>query len=193
VLDWPNYNLHPAVWPTSFMISLIYARSQNHCIGHEGQLPWHLPDDFAHFEKTTMGNPIIMGRKTYEDHESLLPGRRNIVISSQLEYKTAAGVELAHSLEEAIARAQTESEDVFVIGGVSFYIAAMPMADCVFETVVAADLAGDTFLPNFNFADWHTQLLQDHPVDARHEFAFKAYRHQRQHSIDKPQGPATAH
>ncbi|MEH6582464.1 MAG: dihydrofolate reductase [Halioglobus sp.] len=164
------------------MISLIYARSQNHCIGRNGQLPWNLPDDFAHFEKMTMGYPIIMGRKTYEDHKSLLQGRRNIVISAQVGYKTVEGVELARSLNEAITLARTESEQVFIIGGVSFFTAALPVADCVFETVVAAKITGDTILPSFDFSDWDTVLLQDHPADARHEFAFKIYRHQRRQS-----------
>ncbi|MEH6593380.1 MAG: dihydrofolate reductase [Halioglobus sp.] len=167
------------------MISLIYARSQNHCIGRNGGLPWNLPDDFAHFENTTMGQAIIMGRKTYEDHKSLLRGRRNIVISAQADYKTVQGVELAHSLDLAIALAKTENEQVFIIGGVSFFTAAMPIADRVFETVVAAKITGDTVLPSFNFSDWDTLLLQDHPADAQHEFAFKIYRHQRNQS---PQG-----
>jgi dihydrofolate reductase len=67
------------------MISLIYARSLNHCIGNKGQIPWHLPDEFTHIENTTMGKLVIMGRKPYEDHASALPGCLNIVISKQGE------------------------------------------------------------------------------------------------------------
>ena len=63
------------------MLSLIYARSENRCIGKDGRIPWRLPDEFKHFKTTTMGKPIIMGRKTYEDHDSALPGRLNIVVT----------------------------------------------------------------------------------------------------------------
>ena len=99
-------------------VSLIYARSENHCIGDAGRIPWRLPDDFAHFKRTTMGKPILMGRKTYEDHESALPGRLNVVITRQADYQPAEGVVVAGSLEDAIELAERESDEVFVIGGV---------------------------------------------------------------------------
>ena len=161
------------------MISLIYARSLDHCIGDRGIIPWHLPDDFAHFENTTSGKPIIMGRKTYEDHNSALPDRLNIVISSQDDYQTAPGVVLMHSLHEALTYTQQQSKDVFVIGGVSFFNAALPLATVVYETIVDATIAGDTILPDYDFSDWASTLLQDHPIDEDHQFAFKIYRHQR--------------
>ena len=104
------------------MISLIYARSMDHCIGKNGRVPWHLPEEFAHFENTTMGKPVIMGRKTYEDHESVLRGRTNIVISTQAGYKAVAGVKLVRSFDEAVTLAQSESEHFFVILGSSVRI-----------------------------------------------------------------------
>ena len=161
------------------MISLIFARSLNRCIGDNGEVPWRLPDDYSHFENTTMGNPIIMGRKTYEDHESVLPGRLNIVISAQQNYQTVDGVILVHSLHEAIVLAQAASEDIFIIGGVNFLTAALPITSVVYETIVEAEIAGDTVLPALDFSDWDTELLQAHPIDERHKFAFKVYRHSR--------------
>ncbi len=161
------------------MISLIFALSLNRCIGNDGDIPWRLPDEFSHFENTTRGKPIIMGRKTYEDHKSLLPGRLNIVISTQQNYRTVDGVALVHSLEEAIALAQAVCEDIFIIGGVSFFVAALPFASVVYETIVEAEVAGDTVLPAMDFGAWDSELLQAHPVDARHKFAFKVYRHSR--------------
>ena len=161
------------------MISLIYARSLDHCIGDRGMIPWHLPDDFAHFENTTSGKPIIMGRKTYEDHQSALPDRLNIVISSQEDYQTAPGIVLMHSLQDALAHAQKQSQEVFIIVGVSFFNAALPRAAVVYETIVNANIAGDTILPDYDFSDWASILLQDHPVDELHQFAFKIYRHER--------------
>ncbi|NBC10803.1 MAG: hypothetical protein GVY24_03590, partial [Planctomycetes bacterium] len=83
-------------------LSLIYARSENHCIGKAGRIPWRLPDDFKHFKRTTMGKPIIMGRRTYEDHESALPGRLNVVITRQPDYRAAEGVVVVDSLDAAL-------------------------------------------------------------------------------------------
>lgn len=161
------------------MISLIYARSLNHCIGAEGRIPWRLPDDFAHFKQTTMGKPIIMGRKTYEDHSSALPGRLNIVVSRQTDYEAAEGVEVVQTLEQAIGRAYQDSEEIFVIGGVQFFEAAWPKAELVYETVVDVQIDGDAVLPVFDYSQWETELMQSHPVDDRHAYAFKVYKHRR--------------
>lgn len=161
------------------MISLIYARSLNHCIGNKGAIPWHLPDEFAHFKNTTLGKPVIMGRKSYEDHKSLLPGRLNIVISRQQDYRAVEGVEVVQSLTQAISLASGHSEEIFIIGGVAMFIAAFPNATVVHETIVQTEIAGDTFLPEFDFGDWITELLQEHPADSRHAYPFKVYRHSR--------------
>ena len=160
-------------------VSLIYARSLNHCIGQAGRIPWHLPDEFAHFKKTTLGKPIIMGRKTYEDHESALPGRRNIVISRQANFKPVEGIEVAHSLEAAIDMAYESCDEIFVIGGVHFFIAAMPLASCVYETVIQADIDGEALLPDFDFSDWNSELIAEHDIDERHAYAYKVYCHTR--------------
>jgi dihydrofolate reductase len=160
-------------------VSLIYARSLDHCIGKDGRIPWHLPDEFGHFKKTTLGKPIIMGRKTYEDHESALPGRRNIVISRQPDYKLVPGIELAASLDDAIALAHENSDEVFVIGGVYFFVEALPQANCVYETIIQANIDGEALLPEFDFSDWQTTLIGEHEVDERHAYAYKIYCHQR--------------
>lgn len=162
---------------STMSLSLIYARSENHCIGANGAIPWRLPDDFAHFKKTTMGKPILMGRKTYEDHESALPGRLNIVISRQADYQTVEGVVLCADLDSAKALAHQDNEDIFVIGGVSFFVEALASADYVYETVVHATIDGDAFLPAFDFSGWKTEQLQEHPADARHAHAFSVYKH----------------
>lgn len=160
-------------------ISLIYARSQNRCIGKAGRIPWRLPDDFAHFKRTTMGKPIIMGRKTYEDHDSALPGRLNIVITSRTNYPVADGVVVCDSLDAALERADRENDEVFIIGGVGPFAAAFSRADRVYETIVHADVPGDAFLPDFDFTGWSTTVMQEHPADERHKFAFTVLRHER--------------
>ena len=164
-------------------LSLIYARSLNRCIGKEGGIPWHLPDEFGHFKKTTLGKPIIMGRKTYEDHKSALPGRRNIVISRQPDYSVVEGIELANSLESAIAMATETSDEIFVIGGVHFFVEAMPLASHIYETVVQAEIDGEAKLPAFDLSGWETTLIGEHGIDDRHAYAYKMYQHRRLASI----------
>ena len=161
------------------VISLIYARSENRCIGKAGRIPWRLPDDFAHFKRTTMGKPIIMGRRTYEDHQSALPGRLNIVITSRENYDVAQGVVVAHSLDAAITLAGRENDEAFVIGGVGPFEEAFPRCTRVYETIVHAHIDGDAYLPDFDFTDWTTATLEEHPADARHVHPFTILRHDR--------------
>lgn len=161
------------------MLSLIYARSENRCIGKDGRIPWRLPDEFKHFKSTTMGKPIIMGRKTYEDHDSALPGRLNIVVTRNADYRPAEGVVVCGSLEDAIERGQAESEEVFVIGGVGLFEQALPLADRVYETVVHTSIDGDTFLPDFDFTAWAQTALQHHGADDRHAYGFTVFRFDR--------------
>lgn len=165
-------------------LSLIYARSRNHCIGKSGQIPWRLPADFAHFKQTTMGKPIIMGRKTYEDHESALPGRLNIVVTGQRDYRAAPGIVLAHSLRQALEIGWQENPEIFVIGGVQFFVEALPRADIVYETVVDTEIeiedGVDAVLPAFDFSGWLSERLYSQQVDERHAHAFEVYRHRRE-------------
>jgi dihydrofolate reductase len=120
-----------------------------------------------------------MGRRTYEDHEAALPGCLNIVVSTQPGYQTAKGVELVHSLPDAIELANGISDEIFVIGGVGIFTSALSSAKTVYETVVDSAFLGDTVLPNFDFSDWNTELLQNQPIDKHHQLAIKLYRHQR--------------
>ncbi|WP_317931310.1 dihydrofolate reductase [Halioxenophilus sp. WMMB6] len=160
-------------------INVIFARSKNHCIGKEGSLPWHLPKEYAHFKRTTLGHPIIMGRKTYEDHNSVLPGRLNIVITRQADYQALPGIVLVATLEEAIEVAKKESDEIFIIGGVEFFTRGYAIADRVFETVVDVEVAGDAYLPPFDFSQWQTQVLLDSEPDERNALHFIAYEHTR--------------
>ena len=161
-------------------LCLIYARSENYCIGKAGKVPWHLPDEYAHFKRTTLGKPIIMGRKTYEDHESLLPGRMNLVVTQRSDYVAAPGVEVVPSFASALARASEVSEEVFVVGGAGLLATSFASANRVYETVVHTHVeAGDTFLPVFDFTGWRRTLLERHAVDERHAFAYTALSYER--------------
>ncbi len=167
---------HPTPNPQHPILAHIYARSENRVIGAHGKIPWRLPDDFKHFKQTTMGCPIIMGRKTYEDHESALPGRLNLVVTHDASYQAAAGVVVVTSLDEAIARAGQVSERAFIIGGVGLFVQTFDRVQSVYETVVHATIAGDAVLPVFDFTGWRCVVLQEHPADDRHAYAFTVRR-----------------
>ena len=157
------------------ILSLIYARSENRCIGRGGDLPWRLPDDFKHFKRTTMGHPIVMGRRTFEDHNTALPGRTNIVLTSRPDF-APKDVIVRRSLDEALAPYRDTDEEVFIAGGADVYGQAFSLADRVYETIVHAHVEGDTYLPAFDLAGWRRTLLEEHPADERHPHAFTILR-----------------
>ena len=158
-------------------LALIYARSDNYCIGAAGALPWHLPDEFAHFMATTTGAAIVMGRRSYEDHNSAIPGRLNIVLTRQDNYLLAEGVRRAKSLDHAIQVAAACCNRCFIVGGANLLAEALSRVDVVYESVVHADISGDTFVDHFDFSDWHSEVLLTHTADTTHAHGFTIYRH----------------
>ncbi len=136
-------------------IHLIYARARNGVIGKDGQMPWHLPEDLAHFKRTTMSHPVIMGRKTWDSLPARfrpLPGRTNIVVTRQSDWHEN-GATPAPDLREALQLCENSAE-VWVIGGAQIYAQALPLADTVVETVIDADFDGDAFAPPLG-NEWH--------------------------------------
>jgi dihydrofolate reductase len=129
-------------------LGLIYARARNGVIGNEGGLPWHLPEDLAHFKQLTMGSPVIMGRKTWDSLPARfrpLPGRANIVVTRQPGWQ-AEGASSAASLAEAIALC-ADAPAAWVIGGAEIFALALPMAHVAEVTEIDTDIAGDAFAP----------------------------------------------
>lgn len=128
-------------------LALIVALTRRHEIGRRGALPWHLPEDLAHFKRTTLGHAIVMGRKTYASIGRPLPKRHNLVVSgSPIE-----GVETFASLEAALARARALDPTPFVIGGARLYAAALPLATDLHLTWVDLPVDGaDTFFPTLD-------------------------------------------
>jgi dihydrofolate reductase len=146
-------------------LSLICAMAENRVIGRNNRLPWHLSEDLKYFKRSTMGSCILMGRKTWESIGRALPGRTNIVISSNPEYQ-AEGARVVHSLQQAIELAESialidGSEETFVIGGAGIYQAALPLADRFHLTRVHAAVDGDTFLADFDESEWQEIDRQD--------------------------------
>ena len=129
-------------------LHLIYARSRNNVIGKNGDLPWHLPEDLAHFKRTTLGQAVVMGRVTWESIPEKfrpLPGRRNVVVSRQADY-IATGATVVDSLHAALALFPAD-EVVWLIGGAQLYTQALPLAAQLVVTEIDADFEGDAFAP----------------------------------------------
>lgn len=143
-------------------LSLIVAMDEDRVIGHEGGMPWHLPADLKHFKRTTLGKPVIMGRRTYESIGRPLPDRRNIVLSRG--GFQAEGVETAGSLDEALEMTRDE-EEVMIIGGAGIFEQALPKADRIHLTRIHSRFEGDTYFPPFNHEDWDVIAVEDHEAD----------------------------
>ena len=133
-------------------ISMIVARSRNHVIGKDNQMPWKISADLQFFKKVTMGYPIIMGRKTWESIGRPLPGRRNVVVSRNTNY-SAIGAELVGSLDQALELLK-EFKRVFVIGGQQLFTQAFPQADELFITEIEIQVDGDTYFEIPDPNDW---------------------------------------
>ena len=132
-------------------LNLIFARARNGVIGKDNTLPWHLPEDLTHFKQTTLGQPVVMGRKTWESLPPKfrpLPGRTNIVVTRQTDWQ-AEGAVVAHSIEEALQQCPADAH-VWVIGGAEVYAQAMPLASRAVVTEIDADFEGDAFAPTFD-------------------------------------------
>ncbi|MGB2742618.1 MAG: type 3 dihydrofolate reductase [Cognaticolwellia sp.] len=147
------------------ILSMIVAHANNRVIGKNNDMPWHLPADLAYFKKTTLGKPIIMGRKTYESIGRPLPGRKNIVISRDSDYQ-AAGVEVANSVDAALALV-SDVEEVMVIGGGAIYQHCLAAAQRLYITHIDADIEGDTYFPEYNLDVWHKVASNIRPADEK--------------------------
>lgn len=137
-------------------LTIIAALTKNKVIGYQGTIPWFLPDDLNHFRDKTLGNTVIMGRKTWESLPARmrpLPGRNNIVVSRDPGY-VAAGATTTNDLYLAIELATHAHGDVFIIGGAQLYAQALPLATKMILTEIDYDYVGDTYFPTFDKADW---------------------------------------
>lgn len=159
---------------TNLMISLVAAVARNGVIGRGGKLPWRLRADLKRFRELTLGHTVITGRKT---HEAILarlghplPNRRTIILTRFPEFR-AEGVEIAHSWEE-VMRLMSRGEEVFVIGGAEIYRLSLPYAQRLYLTRIEADVAGDTFFPEWNPTEWRLVSAEPHPRDRENEYDY---------------------
>lgn len=158
-------------------LTIIAAISENRVIGRNNDLAWHLPDDLKRFKELTKGHHVIMGRKTFESVGCPLPGRTNIVVTTQKDYK-APGCIIVHTLKEAIQKAENDPQP-YVIGGGKIYEQALPISDTLELTQIHAEVEGDTYFPEVDTGKWQIVAKESHPADDQHEYAFDFLTYQR--------------
>jgi dihydrofolate reductase len=160
-------------------INLIWAQAHHRVIGKDGRMPWHLPADLAHFKRTTLGCPVIMGRKTWDSIPPKfrpLPGRANIVLTRQTDWHQD-GVQRSSNLREALSWCEQISPQpaaVWVIGGAQIYAQALPLADTVVVTEIDAEFAGDAFAPQLG-TEWREIQRESHPGTTALAYSFVTY------------------
>lgn len=152
--------------------SIIVAKTENHVIGQDDRLPWHLPQDLQNFKRVTMGHHVILGRKTFASLKTSLTGRELIVVTRSANYH-ATGCTTVHSIPEAFAVAEQSGEtEVFIAGGEKIYRATLALADKIYLTAIKARLNGDTFFPMLKPEVWKEVTRIHHPADAHHRYAY---------------------
>lgn len=161
-------------------IHLIYARAANGVIGKDNAMPWHLPEDLAHFKQLTQGCAVVMGRKTWDSLPARfrpLPGRTNIVVTRQADWRPAPAsdqVLRAASLEEALEQGQQISQDVWVMGGAQIYAQALPLAHTVEVTEIGRDYEGDAYAPTLD-PQWQEVSRSNHLAANGLPYSFVRY------------------
>jgi dihydrofolate reductase len=153
------------------MISFIVAMDSKSAIGKHNELPWHLPADLAFFKKVTMGNPIVMGRKTHESIGKALPGRENIVLTRDKGYESKDCI-IIHSPKEITDIENRLEEEIFVIGGAEIFREMFPFADRLYITTIEGDFGGDTFFPAFNQEEWVLVRKEKGPRDDKNPYDY---------------------
>jgi dihydrofolate reductase len=155
------------------VLAVIVAYAANRTIGRDNTLPWKLPADLAHFKRTTLGSPIIMGRKTWESLGRPLPGRQNIVVSRDPAYR-AEGAQVCASIDQALALC-ADSPCAYVIGGAQIYGQALARATRVIATELEAEVQGDTCFPPLPAAEWHETERSEAVEENGHRYRFVTY------------------
>ena len=143
-------------------LTLVAAYAEGRVIGDHGRIPWHLPDDFAHFKATTMGGVLVMGRLTYDSIGRPLPGRTTVVVTRDPSW-SADGVLVAHAVHEALTLARRQGTEVFVAGGTQLYEQTLPLATHQVLTEVHLSPEGDAHYPAFDRREWRETRREQGP------------------------------
>jgi dihydrofolate reductase len=149
------------------IISAIAAMAENWVIGRDNTLPWKLQDDLVRFRQTTMNHPIIMGRKTFESIGRILPGRRHLIVSRNVDYKVA-GAEVVSSLEQAVKLCEGKTDEAFIIGGAEIYRQSLPWIDRLYLTLIHQQIPGDAHFPPIHFRLSKGNVSSSFPLASSH-------------------------
>ena len=152
------------------MISMIWAMGRDNSLGLKNRMPWHLPADLAYFMKTTLGKPVIMGRKTFESLGKPLRGRENIVITRSSDFN-CEGCTIVDSIEKAIEFIR--EEEAFIIGGAEIYKAFLPLADKLYVTVIDEEFEADTYFPEIDYSQWKLVSTETGPRDEKNPYNYE--------------------
>jgi dihydrofolate reductase len=155
-------------------LSLIAAVAANGVIGSDNALPWRLPEDLKRFKALTLGHPVIMGRRTFESIGRPLPGRRNIVVTRNPDYR-AEGCETRNTLEAALVACQGGSDEIFVVGGAQIYAEALPLAQRLYLTEIRRTFEGDARFPDWDRTAWKETAREAHRTEDGLEYEFAVY------------------
>jgi dihydrofolate reductase len=150
------------------VITLIVAAADNGVMGRENELPWHLPEDLRRFKRLTLGKPVVMGRKTHESIGRPLPGRHNIVVTRDQQYRRE-GVTVVHGVDEAL-RVAGDVPEIMVIGGAELFQWFLPRAGRVHLTRVHAQVPGDVMWPALDEGQWRRVHHESRPADEQHVY-----------------------
>lgn len=154
------------------MISLIAAIGKNNELGKNNNLVWNMPTDLKFFREKTSGHPVIMGRKTFESIGRPMPNRRNVIITRDLDYKKD-GIEIVHSLNEALGLLPDKNEEIFIIGGEEIFKQSMSLADRLYIThIEAEDKDADAFFPEIIPIVWNEISREEHQKDEKNPFNY---------------------
>ncbi len=152
------------------IISLIWGQDRNRLIGRDNALPWHLPADMAWFKKSTMGKPVLMGRKTYESIGRPLPGRTNLILTRQADLQID-GCRVVHSLDEATATVP-EAGEIMVMGGAEIYALLFNQAERLYITEIDAEFEGDAWFPEFDCSLWQEIFRESRQPDEKNAYPY---------------------
>jgi len=163
---------------------IIAAMSENHVIGQDNRLPWHLPDEWEHFRKVTDGKAFLTGRKSFEAPDALHSSYRNVVLTTHPHPEKQADTEYAEDLNSGIALLKDENE-VFVLGGASVFEQALPLVEKLYLTIVHTTVEGDAFFPKLSWDEWELVSSEYHEIDVRHQYAFSMNLYLRKEPMEK--------
>ena len=154
------------------IVAAIVAMDRNRLIGVDGDLPWRLPADLAWFKRTTMNKPIVMGRKTHESIGRPLPGRTNVVLTRDLDYR-AEGCEVVHTVDAALAVDTGDANEIMIIGGAQIYALFLSRMTRLYRTLVDGDFDGDTWFPELDESEWTVMWRERFEPDEKNPRAYE--------------------